>query len=149
MTRTTLTLGRPDGNRPQYVATDYTRCIIWPVTYIGTRTNLDFTDARETVSGSGISWAICKSAPRPRQITMTASHHSVFTGQMPFLPPNQQRLSTEYSIQEVMLFYLSHTFIHNPHSISTPRNLLNVFITFVNVFLFFNVFKNIFKSSKN
>jgi len=30
------------------------------------------------VSGSGISWAICKSAPRPRQVTMPASHHSVF-----------------------------------------------------------------------
>jgi len=28
------------------------------------------------VSGSGISWAICKSAPRPRQITTQASHHS-------------------------------------------------------------------------
>ena len=33
---------------------------------------------RETVSGSGISWAICKSAPRSRQITMPAPHHSVF-----------------------------------------------------------------------
>ena len=30
-------------------------------------TNLDFTE--ETVSGSGISWAACKSAPRSRQIT--------------------------------------------------------------------------------
>jgi len=31
------------------------------------------------VSGSGISWAICKSAPRSRQITTTsAPHHSVF-----------------------------------------------------------------------
>jgi len=30
------------------------------------------------VSGSGISWAICKSAPRSRQITMPAHHHSVF-----------------------------------------------------------------------
>jgi len=47
------------------------------------------------VSGSGISWAICKSAPRSRQITMPAPHHSVFTGWMPFLPPNQQRQSTE------------------------------------------------------
>ena len=27
---------------------------------------------------SGISWAICKSAPRSRQITTPASHHSVF-----------------------------------------------------------------------
>ena len=50
---------------------------------------------QETVSGSGISWAICKSAPRSRQITTPASHHSVFTGQTPFLPPNQQRQTTE------------------------------------------------------
>ena len=47
------------------------------------------------MSGSGISWAICKSAPRSRQITMPAPHHSVFTGQMPFLLPNQQHQSTE------------------------------------------------------
>jgi len=34
---------------------------------------------QETVSGSGISWAICKSAPRStRQITMPAPHHSIF-----------------------------------------------------------------------
>ena len=31
-----------------------------------------------TVSGSGISWAICKSAPRSREITMPAPHYSVF-----------------------------------------------------------------------
>ena len=42
---------------------------------------------QETVSGSGISWAVCKSAPRSRQITMPAPHHSVFTGRMPYLPP--------------------------------------------------------------
>ena len=46
---------------------------------------------QETVSGSGISWAICKSAHRSRQITTPAPHHSVFTGRMPFLPPKQQR----------------------------------------------------------
>ena len=33
---------------------------------------------QETVSGSGISWAMCKSAPRSRQITTPAPHHSVF-----------------------------------------------------------------------
>ena len=33
---------------------------------------------QETVSGSGISWAICKSAPHSRQITTPTSHHSVF-----------------------------------------------------------------------
>ena len=32
----------------------------------------------ETVSGSSISWAMCKSAPRSRQITTPAPHHSVF-----------------------------------------------------------------------
>jgi len=50
---------------------------------------------QQTVSGSGISWAICKSASCSRQINMPAPHHSVFTGWMPFLPPNQQRQSTE------------------------------------------------------
>ena len=38
------------------------------------KTNLE----QETVSGSGISWAICKSAPRSRQITMPALHYSSF-----------------------------------------------------------------------
>jgi len=33
---------------------------------------------QETVSGSGISWAICKSAPRSRQITTPVLHHSIF-----------------------------------------------------------------------
>jgi len=34
---------------------------------------------QETVNVSGmISWAICKSAPRSRQITTPVSHHSVF-----------------------------------------------------------------------
>ena len=51
---------------------------------------------QETVSGSGISWAICKSAPCSRQITTPAPHYSVFfTVRMPFLPPNQQCQSTE------------------------------------------------------
>ena len=50
---------------------------------------------QETVSGSGISWTVCKSAPRSRQMTTPAPHHSVFYRPMPFLPPNQQRQSTE------------------------------------------------------
>jgi len=41
------------------------------------KTNLDLLE-QEIVNGSGISWVICKSAPRPRQITMPATHHSVF-----------------------------------------------------------------------
>ena len=38
------------------------------------KTNLDFTEARD----SGISWAICKSAPCSRQTTTPAPHHSCF-----------------------------------------------------------------------
>ena len=33
---------------------------------------------QETVSGSGISWTMCKSAPRSRQITTPSPHHSFF-----------------------------------------------------------------------
>jgi len=55
-------------------------------------TNHDLLE-QETVSGSGISWAICTSAPRPRQITMPSPHHSVFFGQMLFLFLSQQRQS--------------------------------------------------------
>ena len=54
---------------------------------------------QETMSGSGISWAICKSAPRSRQTTTPAPHNSVFfTDRMPFLPPNQQHQSNEGTV---------------------------------------------------
>jgi len=56
------------------------------------KTNLDFTEARD--NGSGSSWAICKSAPRSRQPHQHPTTQ-FFTGQMPFLLPNQQCQSTE------------------------------------------------------
>jgi len=48
---------------------------------------------QETVSGSGISWAICKSAPRSRQITTPARHHSVFyrTDALPAAQPTASK----------------------------------------------------------
>jgi len=48
---------------------------IWQATMV----SYELTRDREivTVSGSGISWAICKSASRSRQITTPALHHSV------------------------------------------------------------------------
>jgi len=57
------------------------------------KTNLDLLE-QEIVSGSGICWATCKSAPHPRQ---PRQHPTTpfFTGRMPFLTPNQQRQSTE------------------------------------------------------
>jgi len=42
---------------------------------------------QETVSGSGICWAICKSAPSSRQIPHQHLTAQFFTGRMPFLPP--------------------------------------------------------------
>jgi len=41
------------------------------------KTNLDLLE-QQTLSGSGISWAISNSAPRPRQVTTPALHHSGF-----------------------------------------------------------------------
>ena len=41
------------------------------------KTNLGLLE-QEIVSGSGISWATCKSASRSRQTTTPVSHHSVF-----------------------------------------------------------------------
>jgi len=61
------------------------------------KTNLDFTEARD----SEWQWhqldhmQVCTSLHYSRQITMPATHHSVFTGWVPFLLPNQQCQSTE------------------------------------------------------
>ena len=60
------------------------------------KTNLDLLE-QEKVSGSGICWAICKSAPHPRQLRQHPTTQ-FFTGRMPFLTPNQQRQSTEGNI---------------------------------------------------
>jgi len=57
------------------------------------KANLDLLE-QEIVSGSGICWVICKSAPHPRQPRQHPTTQ-FFTGRMPFLPPNQQRQSSE------------------------------------------------------
>jgi len=44
------------------------------------------------VASDGISMQVCTSLQTDNH---TSTHHSVFTGRMPFLPPNQQRQSTE------------------------------------------------------
>ena len=50
---------------------------------------------QETLSSSGISWAICESPPRSRQTTMPAPHHSVFYKPDALPAPKQQCQSTE------------------------------------------------------
>jgi len=56
-----------------------------------------------------------------RQITMPVPHHSVFTGRMPFLPPNQQRQSTE---GEKMICIWS-SWYHSHHIISCSSKIQN------------------------
>ena len=51
---------------------------------------------QETVSGSGISWAICKSAPRSRQITTPAPHYSSFFYRPDALPAAQPTVSKHW-----------------------------------------------------
>ena len=46
--------------------------------YQKVKTNPTILLKQETVSGSGITWATCKSASRSRQITMPVPHHSFF-----------------------------------------------------------------------
>ena len=62
---------------------------------------------QETVSGSGISWAICKSASRSRQITMPVPHHSkFFTGGCFFCrPTNNIEALKANIIRDYMYFY--------------------------------------------
>jgi len=66
---------------------------------------------QQTVSGSGISWAICKSAPRPRQITTPACHHSVFTGWMLFTQPTVSKHWKQFLLLSWTI-YFAETFYH-------------------------------------
>jgi len=65
---------------------------IWVSQYQKGKTNLDLLE-QEIMSGSGISWAICKSAPHPRHITTPASHHSGFYRPDALPVPKEQRQS--------------------------------------------------------
>jgi len=60
--------------------------------------NLDYTEARDSEwqTGSGINWAISKSAPRSKQITTPAPHHSVFY--RPDVFPATQPTASEHTI---------------------------------------------------
>jgi len=58
------------------------------------KTNLDLLE-QEILSGSSISCTYANLHLAPDRITTPASHHSVFTGWMPFLLHNQEHQSTE------------------------------------------------------
>ena len=64
------------------------------------KANLDLLE-QEIVSGSGICWAQGlhprKSAPHPRQPHQHPTTQ-FFTGRMPFLPPNQQKVKVKVKV---------------------------------------------------
>ena len=62
---------------------------------------------QETVNGSGISWAICKSATRSRQITMPAPHHSDFY--RPDALPAAQPTASKHWRQTGMCYNITET----------------------------------------
>jgi len=81
----------------------------WLSRYWKRKTSLGVREARDdgVLECSGISWTICKqSAPHFRQITTPAPHHSVFTGWMLFLTPNQRCQSTEGSVVCVQWWWI-------------------------------------------
>jgi len=73
---------------------------------------------QETVSGSGISWAVYKSAPRSRQITTPAPHHSVFY-RPDALPATQPTASKHwrYILAMILLLWYCHTAVFS-HTLS-------------------------------
>jgi len=64
------------------------------------------------VSGSGISWAKCKSAPRSRQITMPTSHHSVFyrPDALPAAQPTASKHCWTPLLYKLLAYLLTHPF---------------------------------------
>ena len=93
---------------------------------------------QETVSSSGISWAICKSAPRSRQITMPAPHHSVSKHWRHWMGPDKwYSFKAGYSLKryllsEVWLYSTNSTYwawLHTAHFVS----LVELFKQFIHL----------------
>jgi len=91
---------------------------------------------QERVSGSGISWAICKSAPRSRQITTPAPHHSVFyrPDALPASQPTpskhwRQTLST-WAVKANIIIYTEITGYTAAlsHCLVTKHSILDIFV---------------------
>jgi len=58
---------------------------------------------QETVSGSGISWAICKSAPRSRQITTPVPHHCFLQARCPSCHPTNSVKALKAWVQDPVI----------------------------------------------
>jgi len=74
------------------------------------------------VSGSGISWAICKSAPRSRQITTPVPQHSIFlqAGHPSCRPTNSVKALKAFS-QWKTFCYTKRSIISLAHAVLTAK----------------------------
>ena len=91
------------------------------------------------MSGSGISWAICKSAPRSRQITMPALHYSSFY-RPDALPAAQPTASKHWrqSTSNTQLFQFSLCFCNSRFvHFSSFFSILLLLVTSLSSFLLF------------
>ena len=76
------------------------------------------------MSGSGISWVICKSAPLPRQVTTPAFHHSIFYWPGALPAANQQHQSTDKLVTSWrLLLQKAFTSVHTTHLIRLSAHL--------------------------
>ena len=75
---------------------------------------------QETVSGSGNRWAICKSAPRSRQITTPVPHHSDFY--RPDSLPATQPTASKHWRDNKTLKHTNTIITMNTSSLTHPKN---------------------------
>jgi len=87
---------------------------------------------QETVSGTGISWAICKSAPLSREITTPTPHHSVFyrPDALPATQPTTSKHWRKYLILDTNSTFVLQDFYYtqilNNHFTCTSGTTLGV-----------------------
>ena len=77
---------------------------------------------QETVSGSGIRWAICKPAPRSRQITTPVPHRSVFY-RPDALPATQPTASKHWRHFCQVAKYTTTSLTTDPGNVFNPASL--------------------------
>ena len=102
---------------------------------------------QDTVTGSDISWAICKSAPRSRQITTLAPHHSVFyrPDALPAAQPTVSKHWRPMTKADIAIrikalkfykiwnsYFVAHTVIFRYHSSNCPVAVIMAIVTDVN-----------------
>ena len=80
----------------------------WLSQYKKRKVNMDLM-LQEIVSGSGICWAICKSAPRPRQITTPAPHHPTTASKLKAL---LLLFTIKYNLHKCILYLLLQVYCH-------------------------------------